>query len=125
MEELSGQIDFEGAAKASSPGESPEAFNPGAAGVRRTSSNIQGSISRRGTEKNAPGSSGSGPSPKDTDSVSDMGSDAAHKRDVSQQLGRLVLNDHKGSTRYVSYGFWSKLNDEVRLEIYSIPRLRF
>ncbi|CAH0056476.1 unnamed protein product [Clonostachys solani] len=113
VEELSGQIDFEGVAKASSPGESPEASNPGAAGVRRTSSNIQGSISRRSTEKNAPGSSGSGPSPKDTDSVSDMGSDAAHKRDVSQQLGRLVLNDHKGSTRYVSYGFWSKLNDEL------------
>jgi hypothetical protein len=34
-------------------------------------------------------------------------------RDLEKKMGRLVVNDHKGSTRYVSSVFWAKLNDEL------------
>lgn len=39
-----------------------------------------------------------------------------HGEGVGQQLGRMVIGDHKGTVRYVSSGFWSKMNDEVSLD---------
>jgi hypothetical protein len=39
--------------------------------------------------------------------------DTDHQTDVSKHFGRLVLQDANRS-RYVSSGFWSRVNDEVR-----------
>lgn len=44
------------------------------------------------------------------------GSSSADSPAVSEQLGRLVVDDTQQS-RFVSSGFWSKINDEVSLEI--------
>ncbi|KAK5992582.1 Bikaverin cluster transcription factor bik5-like protein [Cladobotryum mycophilum] len=53
-----------------------------------------------------------GASPKENSSPSE-GSEAARRKDVQKAFGRLVLDDNKGTSRYVSSGFWSKLNDEL------------
>ncbi|KFA64454.1 hypothetical protein S40285_01095 [Stachybotrys chlorohalonatus IBT 40285] len=90
VEELSGQIEVEGGKSA---GASPEALYPG----------------QHPSTLRKPSMDYTGPSPN-SDSTSDQG---MGKKDVQQQFGRLVLNDHKGSTIYVSSGFWSKLNDEL------------
>jgi hypothetical protein len=92
VEELSGQIEVESGERGASPVDSPEGH---AAIAQRTNS------------------TGQDPSPGSFDSLSEQGSDVIRRREVQRQLGRLVLNDHKGNTRYVSNGFWSKLNDEV------------
>ncbi|KAH7313439.1 fungal-specific transcription factor domain-containing protein [Stachybotrys elegans] len=101
VEELSGQIDVEAVGKAAdSASGSPEP----------SYASLLPSVLRR---KGSGPLEGTGASPKDTDSTSDHSSDTVKRRDAQQQIGRLVLNDHKGSTRYVSSGFWSKLNDEL------------
>jgi len=38
-------------------------------------------------------------------------------KNVDYQFGRLVLDDHS-QTRYVSSGFWSRVNDEVNHKSY-------
>jgi hypothetical protein len=49
----------------------------------------------------------------DTDHQSDS-SPNTNAGNVQKQFGRLVLQDANRS-RYVSSGFWSRVNDEVRL----------
>lgn len=53
------------------------------------------------------------PCSRDNESVADNASETAKRREVQMTLGRLVLDDQRGTSRYVSSGFWSKLNDEV------------
>lgn len=101
VEELSGQIEVESGGRGPSSAGSPDATNQATAAWRHNSF-AQGHTG-----------AGSSTSPKDVDSSSDLGSEGRRNREINAQLGRLVLNDHKGSTRYVTSGFWSKLNDEV------------
>jgi hypothetical protein len=100
VEELSGQIEVESGGKGPSSAGSPEGSNRSATAQRQMSGSL-------GSAAN------SGGSPRDFDFLSDNNTDPAKRVDVQQKLGRLVLNDHKGSTRYVSSVFWTKLNDEV------------
>ncbi|OAA80327.1 Transcription factor [Akanthomyces lecanii RCEF 1005] len=51
-----------------------------------------------------------------TEGVDETNADVLQGGDVGQQLGRMVIGDHKGTVRYVSSGFWSKMNDEVSLD---------
>ncbi|EQK97767.1 fungal specific transcription factor domain-containing protein [Ophiocordyceps sinensis CO18] len=53
------------------------------------------------------------PCSRDNESVTDHTSETAKRKDVQMTLGRLVLDDQRGTSRYVSSGFWSKLNDEL------------
>lgn len=91
VEELSGQIEVESTGRnTESPNASSGYDNP-----QRTMSG---------------GLEGAGSDSKDGEPSSDF----ARKKDMHQQFGRMVLSDQKGTTRYVSSGFWSKMNDEVR-----------
>lgn len=90
MEELSGQIEVESTGRNT---ESPNASS-GHDNAQRTMSG---------------GLEGAGSEVKD----GEPGSDFARRKDIHQQFGRMVLSDQKGTTRYVSSGFWSKMNDEV------------
>lgn len=40
--------------------------------------------------------------------------DSTGERDIHLSLGHLVLDDQRGTSRYASSDFWSKLEDEVR-----------
>jgi hypothetical protein len=57
---------------------------------------------------NSPGSS---PHDRDTDQQKDSSSTAS-TTGVQKQFGRMVIQDGSKS-RYVSSGFWSRVNDEV------------
>lgn len=104
VEELSGQIEVESGGKGPSTAGSPNSQGPNTA-KRASTFGRGGSI----------GAGNVSMSPRDGDTPSDHTGDMV-KRDVSNALGRLVLNDHKGNTRYVTNGFWAKLNDEVSQE---------
>lgn len=106
VEELSGQIDVD-ASKSNSPDASQ---TPNGPPKRSTSNNLVRLPSMTG--KDASMSPHTSASSRDGDSMSEVG-EAARRRETRQQFGRLVLNDHKGRTRYVSSAFWSKMNDEV------------
>lgn len=54
-----------------------------------------------------------GPCSKGNDAVIDHAGEKAKRKEVQMTLGRLVLDDQRGTSRYVSSGFWSRLNDEV------------
>lgn len=104
VEELSGQIEVESTGREYSSADSPD--TPHRISTYRPASSLAGHVHRslsepHGQVSNGPHGTGDGQSP------------LGRQDDVSTQLGRLVLNDHKGSTRYVTNGFWSKLNDEV------------
>ncbi len=68
---------------------------------------VPGGPSSVSSQVNSPGSSASGP---DLDRHRD---DPPATASVQKQFGRLVLQDANKS-RYVSSGFWSRVNDEVR-----------
>lgn len=113
VEELSGQIEVESGDKGASSTGSPDATYPTPCGTsERIASVAQRQKSSGSLNMGGPASG----SPRDNDSVSDQ-SEKARRKELQQQFGRLVLNDHKGSTRYVSSGFWSKLNEEVRISM--------
>jgi len=99
VEELSGQIEVESGGKGPSSASSPN--SPGHPPVRRSTG--PGSIPAA-VVSNTVGPEG--------DNQIDHSINGP-KKDISHRLGRLVLNDHKGNTRYVSNLFWSKLNDEL------------
>lgn len=101
VEELSGQIEVESGGKGASSAGSPNSQAVNTAAKRASAAGGMG----RGASASI--------SPREGDTPSDHTSD---KRDVSNALGRLVLNDHKGNTRYVTNGFWARLNDEVSQE---------
>lgn len=99
VEELSSQVEAESAGKAPSSAGSPDRSQDGR---RRTS----GSIDLLTTGS---------PLSKDIDLSRDHNGEAAARRELQRNFGRMVLDDHRGTSRYVSSSFWSKLNDEVRL----------
>ncbi|KAF7559241.1 hypothetical protein G7046_g4923 [Stylonectria norvegica] len=110
VEDLSGQIEVESGGKGPSSAGSPETMS---GGQPQSTAERPASISQRQLS----GTSICGPadrpaSTKDSESVSDQ-SEAARKNDLQKQFGRLVLNDQSGSKRYVSSGFWAKINDEL------------
>ncbi|KAL7929452.1 fungal-specific transcription factor domain-containing protein [Trichoderma chlorosporum] len=98
VEELSGQIEIEAGARVSSTGDSPS--NEGSPVAQRAKSASLGAITA--------GLAGDG----DGHAAGD-GGESRRMRESRKKLGRLVLNDNKGTSRYVSNGFWSKLNDEL------------
>ena len=103
VEELSGQIEVESSGRGPSSAGSPETQNQVAAS--KSTSSLVAHTHRSATDS-------AGPSPNEFHAP-DSQISTHRSRDVNTQLGRLVLNDHKGSTRYVTHGFWSKLNDEL------------
>ncbi|KPM45841.1 hypothetical protein AK830_g571 [Neonectria ditissima] len=112
VEELSGQIEVESGGKGPSSASSPEAtHNAQATGSERAATFPPRQASC--ASMFSPPSD----SPKENDavsvSVSDQGSEAARRQELQKKFGRLVLNEHSGSKRYVSSGFWAKLNDEL------------
>ncbi|EGR48369.1 uncharacterized protein TRIREDRAFT_62297 [Trichoderma reesei QM6a] len=98
VEELSGQIEIETGGRVSSAGASPS--NDGSPSTQRAKSTSLGAMTSGLADH------GDGHSAGD-------GSESPMMRESRKQLGRLVLNDNKGTSRYVSSGFWSRLNDEL------------
>ena len=111
VEELSGQIEVESGGKGPSSTGSPSSPSHQAAAVRSATSTIAQQRVIRGSSDGAHGSAGS--TSQEGDSYSEHASERSRRKDINTKLGRMVLNDHKGSTRYVSNGFWAKINDEV------------
>lgn len=105
VEELSGQIEVESGGKNPSSAGSPDVAFGAQQSTERSMSIAQRQIANAGAGT-------SSQSPMDSESMSDQ-SEAARKKDLQTSFGRLVLNDQSGSRRYVSSGFWSKINDEV------------
>ena len=116
VEELSGQVEVDSASGGGSAG-------TGAGSGRQQGASSTGSPSSP-ARNNQPGSkrasavlsafsksnTGGAFGSQDADSPS---SDGSPWKDINTHLGRLVLNDHKGNTRYITQGIWSKINDEV------------
>ncbi|SPJ72796.1 uncharacterized protein FTOL_02525 [Fusarium torulosum] len=112
VEELSGQIEVESGGKDPSSASSPEAAHTGQNISFETSApNPQRHLSNASSHHGNMGMVGD--SPRGSDATSEH-SEAARKN-MHKKFGRLVLNDTGGSRRYVSHGFWSKLNDELDL----------
>ena len=71
------------------------------------------------TAQNTPSPSAEGPR-RSTGNVAgtpNAGDLPSSTKNVDHQFGRLVLDDHS-QTRYVSSGFWSRVNDEVNHKSY-------
>lgn len=112
VEELSGQIEVESGGKGPSSANSPEAAHGAqASNIERSATFPQRHSSSASSHPGVLGPSSG--SPRGSDAASDQ-SEATRKQ-IHQKFGRLVLNDQSGSRRYVSNGFWAKLNDEVGL----------
>ena len=98
VEGLSGQIEVE-SGKAPSTASSPTGA-------------LEGLQQRQGSGSLDYLATGS-PLSRNPDSTTAQDNEAAMKKDMQKNFGRMVLDDHSGTRRYVSSGFWSKLNDEV------------
>ncbi|KAM6537671.1 hypothetical protein FALCPG4_003579 [Fusarium falciforme] len=110
VEELSGQIEVESGGKGPSSANSPEAAHGAqASNIERSATFPQRHSSSASSHPGILGPSSG--SPRGSDAASDQ-SEATRKQ-LHQKFGRLVLNDQSGSRRYVSNGFWAKLNDEL------------
>lgn len=110
VEELSGQIEIETGGRVSSAGASPS--NDGSPSTQRAKSASLSAMTSGFADH------GDGHTAGD-------GSESPMMRESRKQLGRLVLNDNKGTSRYVSSGFWSRLNDEVLSPSSCCPNLLF
>ncbi|KAG8417203.1 hypothetical protein J3459_012550 [Metarhizium acridum] len=99
VEELSGQID-EPAARGTSTNASPD-----------MQSGMEG-LSLRNMSASLDHVAGQEGSPRGTDSSAGHSGEAGRK-EKQPNFGRLVSDDQRGTSRYVSSGFWSKLNDEL------------
>ncbi|KID98065.1 fungal specific transcription factor domain-containing protein, partial [Metarhizium majus ARSEF 297] len=99
VEELSGQID-EPAARGPSTTASPD-MQSGMEGLSLR--HMPGSLDHIAGQEG---------SPRGTDSSSGHSGEAGRK-EKQPNFGRLVSGDQRGTSRYVSSGFWSKLNDEL------------
>ncbi|KAF7553755.1 hypothetical protein G7Z17_g3417 [Cylindrodendrum hubeiense] len=108
VEELSGQIEVESVGKGPSSASSPDPVhnNAQAAGPERAASFPPRQASNASILGCHEGS------PKETKPHSDAG-DTARTKELHKKFGRLVLNEQSGGRRYVSSGFWAKLNDEL------------
>jgi hypothetical protein len=122
VEELSGQIQLEAVKHSSSSGNSPEASVgrdiDSHAGIAWPA---ESSVSEGSRGHGSPAVSTTGRVPPATGPLV-SGYKTSHgslgrSSDVNTKLGRLVVNE-KGTGRYVSSGFWSRINDEVCLPIY-------
>lgn len=127
VEELSGQIEME-ATRQGSSSESPEAATQDATGTARvgTSAEAGGRSRQSGCGPSIPSDHGqesplSGPGnrgppasvdPAERPSVQHGADPEKAMPNFNRKFGRLVLHDG-GRSRYVSSGFWSKINDEV------------
>ncbi|KAM0459804.1 hypothetical protein ACHAO4_001928 [Trichoderma viride] len=98
VEELSGQIEVETGGRASSTANSPS--NEGSPTAQRPKSSSLGAFASGVVDFGDNHATGEVP-------------ESRKMKESRKQLGRLVLSDSKGSARYVSSGFWSKLNDEL------------
>lgn len=98
VEELSGQIEVETGGRASSTANSPS--NEGSPTAQRPKSSSLGAFAAGVVDFGDNHATGEAP-------------ESRKMKESRKQLGRLVLSDSKGSARYVSSGFWSKLNDEL------------
>lgn len=98
VEELSGQIEIETGGRVSSAAGSPS--NEGSPTAQRPKSSSLGAFASGVVDFGDHHATGEVP-------------ESRKMRESRKQLGRLVLSDSKGTARYVSSGFWSKLNDEV------------
>ncbi|KAF5680882.1 hypothetical protein FHETE_270 [Fusarium heterosporum] len=112
VEELSGQIEVESGGKGPSSASSPEAAHAAQnTSFETPAHNPQRQLSNASSH---PGNLGLvGDSPRGSDATSEQSETA--RKNMHKKFGRLVLNDTVGSRRYVSHGFWSKLNDELDL----------
>ncbi|KAK6444783.1 hypothetical protein FP744_10001031 [Trichoderma asperellum] len=98
VEELSGQIEIETGGRVSSAAGSPS--NEGSPTAQRPKSSSLGAFASGVVDFGDHHATGEVP-------------ESRKMRESRKQLGRLVLSDSKGTARYVSSGFWSKLNDEL------------
>lgn len=130
VEDLSGQIEFEGARNPSSNGGSPEAIvdstnnnnsnNNGGGGGSNTNApererrrvNTGFFVSGNTPNSNSPNDSSRTMKPMSPGDPSPGSLLRSPTGEAQKELGRLVLNE-KGKTRYISNAFWTKLNDEV------------
>ncbi|KAI6444800.1 hypothetical protein MCOR15_010897 [Pyricularia oryzae] len=123
VEDLSGQIELETARHGSAGGPSPDATqdSPGSgelrgAGGRGSYSSATGVRAASSTSSASNSNMASGPangSPHKRSQTFDSTQDSPPATtDVAKKFGRLVLHD-KGKSRYVSSGFWSRINDEI------------
>jgi Zn(2)-Cys(6) binuclear cluster domain-containing protein len=117
VEELSGQIELETGRHPSADSHSPEGL---ADGDRHHPPRADSSQSVGSHGKGSPATS-SGSRKESSSAVGRTGSGHHNSpfgglerspTELNKNFGRLVLND-KGTSRYVSSGFWSKINDEV------------
>ncbi|QPG95103.1 hypothetical protein C2857_007678 [Epichloe festucae Fl1] len=103
VEELSGQIDEPAATGASLPSSagSPD-HTPGNESLsqRRMSGNLDERIRQDF-------------SPRRTESSAGGSSDSARANKKQLNFGRMVSDEERGTSHYVSSGFWTKLNDEL------------
>lgn len=101
VEELSGQID------------DPSGRLPSTTGSPDFHHSSADTPSQRHMSASLDHGAAQGLSPKGTESSTGSSIDASRLKETSRNFGRLVLDDQRGTSRYVSSGFWSKLNDEV------------
>ncbi|KAH8905696.1 hypothetical protein BR93DRAFT_968935 [Coniochaeta sp. PMI_546] len=117
VEELSGQIELEAVRHSSADGHSPGATSDG---DRRMPMRPDINQKPGSHGKSSPAASSS--SRKESSGTvvqtgsghrnSPFGGLQRSSSELNKNFGRLVLND-KGSSRYISSGFWSKINDEL------------
>lgn len=102
VEELSGQIDEPAGGKLSSAAGSPDMHT------------AMDGLSQRHMSSSLDQLAGQDGSPRGTDSSAGQSGESGRK-EKQPNFGRLVSDDSRGTSRYVSSGFWSKLNDEVSM----------
>jgi hypothetical protein len=100
-------------------GIAPQAANPGVGQVMERLRTLEGLVKELGSQlEQAHAVTRSSPSAINSPSSSANDQDTEHEQSnvkpagVQQQFGRLVLQDANRS-RYISSGFWSRINDEV------------
>ncbi|OIW23815.1 hypothetical protein CONLIGDRAFT_657415 [Coniochaeta ligniaria NRRL 30616] len=117
VEELSGQIELEAVRHPSADGYSPEATSEGDRQMSIRPDTAQGAGSHAHDSPAASFGSrrDNSSTVAQTESAyynSPFGGLERSPTEMNKNFGRLVLND-KGTSRYVSSGFWSKINDEL------------
>lgn len=133
VEELSCQIELEAVRHSSTDGHSPDAASGD--GDHRHMSTPTDASRGSGSRGNATPAAGSRSRAEGSGTVTQNGSPhdigglvnlvgglVTSPTEMNKSFGRLVLN--KGTSRYVSSGFWSKINDEVSGTRAVLPRHR-
>ncbi|KHN94656.1 uncharacterized protein MAM_07411 [Metarhizium album ARSEF 1941] len=111
VEELSGGHNDEPAGRGTSTATSPD-MQPGMEGLPQR--HISSGLDHLAGQEDCP---------RGTDSPAGHGGEGGPK-EKQPTFGRLVSDDQRGTSRYVSSGFWSKLNDEldaIREETQRLP----